>query len=151
MTDQGACCALRRPISRDVRSGAINLSFRRCYSFSGNPARGGETRGAACRGVNYSFLPAVRLNSILSRLLRRRCRPSRCRLACRREASARARLAGADLSPERGTFTLFDPVFLLSERCGIGLIGEYSRRTYQVVSRRRGICRECWSGGNADR
>ena len=149
MTDQG--CMLRaysRPIvDAIVRSGAINTFIPAlAYSFSSNPTEVDVKHEERHAGVsNYSLYQLIRLNfdlitgfslaplqyftmfaglcSLLSFILV-------IVLALRRLV----------IGPEEGgTFTLFGIViFLLSvAMVGIGLIGEYVGRTYQVVRARQ--------------
>jgi len=148
MTDQG--CMLRaysRPvIDAIVRSGAINTFIPAlAYSFASHPAEVGVAHEERHAGAsNYSLYRLIRLNfdlitgfslaplqiftmfalccaggSFLLVLV----------LACRRL------VLGAE---EGGLFTLFGIVFFLLSVCmvGIGLIGEYVGRTYQVVQTR---------------
>ena len=149
MTDQG--CMLRaysRPIvDAIVRSGAINTFIPAlAYSFSSNPTEADVKHEERHAGVsNYSLYQLIRLNfdlitgfslaplqyftmfaglcSLLSFILV-------IVLALRRLV----------IGPEEGgTFTLFGIViFLLSvAMVGIGLIGEYVGRAYQVVRARQ--------------
>src|SRR5436190_2887069 len=149
MTDQG--CMLRaysRPIiDAIVRSGAINTFIPAlAYSFSGNPAEVGVKHEERHAGVsNYSFYGLIRLNFDLI---------TGFSLAPLQYFTMFAMLCAAGsfvlvlvlagrrifIGPEEGgTFTLFGIVFFLLSvaMVGIGLIGEYVGRTYQVVRARQ--------------
>lgn len=151
MTDQG--CMLRayaRPvIDAIVRSGAINTFIPAlAYSFSGNPAEVGVKHEERHAGVsNYSFYGLVRLNFDLI---------TGFSIAPLQYFTMFAGLSSLgsfalvvlllirrfvfNLDRETfGVFTLLAIVlFLLSvAMIGIGLIGEYVGRTYQVVRARQ--------------
>jgi undecaprenyl-phosphate 4-deoxy-4-formamido-L-arabinose transferase len=149
MTDQG--CMLRayqRPIiDAIVGSGAINTFIPAlAYSFSGNPAEVGVKHEERHAGVsNYSFYKLVRLNFDLI---------TGFSLAPLQVFTMFAMLCSAGsfilvlilagrriiIGPEEGgTFSLLGIViFLLSvAMVGIGLIGEYVGRSYQVVRARQ--------------
>ncbi len=149
MTDQG--CMLRayaRPIiDAIVRSGAINTFIPAlAYSFSGHPAEVGVKHEERHAGVsNYSFYMLIRLNFDLI---------TGFSLAPLQMFTMFAMLCSAGsfvlvlilagrrifIGPEEGgTFTLLGIViFLLSvAMVGIGLIGEYVGRSYQVVRARQ--------------
>jgi len=151
MTDQGCMLrAYRRPIvDAIVRSGAINTFIPAlAYSFSGNPGEVGVKHEERHAGVsNYSFYSLVRLNFDLI---------TGFSIAPLQYFTMFAGLSSAgsfglvvyllvrrfvfNLDRETfGVFTLLAIVlFLLSvAMIGIGLIGEYVGRTYQVVRARR--------------
>jgi undecaprenyl-phosphate 4-deoxy-4-formamido-L-arabinose transferase len=151
MTDQG--CMLRaysRPIvDAIVRSGAINTFIPAlAYSFSGNPTEVGVKHEERHAGVsNYSFYQLIRLNFDLI---------TGFSLAPLQYFTMFAGLSSFgslvlvavllirrfvfDLDRETfGVFTLFAILFFLLSltMIGIGLIGEYVGRTYQVVRARQ--------------
>lgn len=149
MTDQGCMLrAYKRPIiDAIVRSGAINTFIPAlAYSFSSNPAEVGVKHEERHAGVsNYSFYKLVRLNFDLI---------TGFSLAPLQMFTMFAMLCSAGsfvlvlilagrrifIGPEEGgTFTLLGIViFLLSvAMVGIGLIGEYVGRSYQVVRARQ--------------
>jgi undecaprenyl-phosphate 4-deoxy-4-formamido-L-arabinose transferase len=151
MTDQGCMLrAYRRPIiDAIVRSGAINTFIPAlAYSFSGNPAEVGVKHEERHAGVsNYSFYMLVRLNFDLI---------TGFSLAPLQYFTMFAGLSAVgslalfvlllvrrfifDLDRETfGVFTLFAILFFLLSvaMIGIGLIGEYVGRTYQVVRARQ--------------
>jgi undecaprenyl-phosphate 4-deoxy-4-formamido-L-arabinose transferase len=155
MTDQG--CMLRayeRPIiDAIVRSGANNTFIPAlAYSFSGNPTEVGVKHEERNAGVsNYSFYMLVRLNFDLITgfslaplqiftMVAMGCAAGSFLLMI---VLALRRLI---LGPEEGgLFTLFGILFFLISvtMVGIGLIGEYVGRTYQVVrTRQRYFVRE---------
>jgi undecaprenyl-phosphate 4-deoxy-4-formamido-L-arabinose transferase len=155
MTDQG--CMLRayeRPIiDAIVRSGANNTFIPAlAYSFSGNPTEVGVKHEERNAGVsNYSFYMLVRLNFDLITgfslaplqlftMVAMGCAAGSFLLMI---VLALRRLI---LGPEEGgLFTLFGILFFLVSvtMVGIGLIGEYVGRTYQVVrTRQRYFVRE---------
>jgi undecaprenyl-phosphate 4-deoxy-4-formamido-L-arabinose transferase len=155
MTDQG--CMLRaydRPIiDAIVRSGANNTFIPAlAYSFSGNPTEVGVKHEERNAGVsNYSFYMLVRLNFDLITgfslaplqiftMVAMGCAAGSFLLMV---VLALRRLI---LGPEEGgLFTLFGILFFLISvtMVGIGLIGEYVGRTYQVVrTRQRYFVRE---------
>ncbi len=155
MTDQGCMLrAYRRPvIEAIVRSGAINTFIPAlAYSFSSNPTEVGVKHEERHAGVsNYSFYKLVRLNFDLI---------TGFSLAPLQMFTMFAMLCSAGsfllvlilagrrifIGPEEGgTFTLLGIIiFLLSvAMVGIGLIGEYVGRSYQVVrARQRYFVRE---------
>jgi undecaprenyl-phosphate 4-deoxy-4-formamido-L-arabinose transferase len=149
MTDQG--CMLRAYsraiIDAIVRSGAINTFIPAlAYSFSGNPAEVGVRHEERHAGVsNYSFYSLVRLNFdlITGFSLAPLQYFTMFAMACSAGSFLLVLiLAGRRIfiGPEEGgTFTLLGIViFLLSvAMVGIGLIGEYMGRTYQVVRARQ--------------
>jgi undecaprenyl-phosphate 4-deoxy-4-formamido-L-arabinose transferase len=149
MTDQGCMLrAYRRPIvDAIVRSGAINTFIPAlAYSFSGNPAEVGVRHEERHAGVsNYSFYQLVRLNFDLI---------TGFSLAPLQYFTMFALLSSAGsfvlvvvlalrrliIGPEEGgLFTLFGILFFLLSvtMVGIGLMGEYVGRTYQVVRARQ--------------
>jgi len=155
MTDQG--CMLRayaRPIVEAVvKSGAINTFIPAlAYSFSGNPTEVGVRHEERHAGVsNYSLYKLIRLNFdlITGFSLAPLQMFTMFALAC----SAGSFLLVLILAYGRiflhddtnGVFTLFGIVFFLLSvaMVGIGLIGEYVGRTYQVVRvRQRYFVRE---------
>ncbi len=157
MTDQGCMLrAYRRPIiDAIVHSGAINTFIPAlAYSFSGNPAEVGVKHEERHAGVsNYSFYQLIRLNFDLV---------TGFSLAPLQYFTMFAGVSAAgsfalvivllvrrfvfNLDRETfGVFTLFAILFLLLSvaMIGIGLIGEYVGRTYQVVrARQRYFVRE---------
>jgi undecaprenyl-phosphate 4-deoxy-4-formamido-L-arabinose transferase len=149
MTDQGCMLrAYRRPIiDAIVRSGAINTFIPAlAYSFSGNPTEVGVKHEERHAGVsNYSVYKLIRLNFDL--ITGFSLAPLQIftmfALACSAGSFVLVLiLAGRRIviGPEEGgTFTLLGIViFLLSvAMVGIGLIGEYVGRSYQVVRARQ--------------
>ncbi len=155
MTDQGCMLrAYRREIIEAiVRSGAINTFIPAlAYSFAGNPAEVPVRHEERHAGVsNYSFYRLVRLNFDL--ITGFSLAPLQVftmfALACSAGSFVLVLiLAGRRIfiGPEEGgLFTLFGILFFLVSvtMVGIGLIGEYVGRTYQVVrSRQRYHVRE---------
>jgi undecaprenyl-phosphate 4-deoxy-4-formamido-L-arabinose transferase len=155
MTDQG--CMLRaysRPIiDAIVRSGATNTFIPAlAYSYSGNPTEVGvrhEERNAGTS--NYSLYKLVRLNFdlITGFSLAPLQAFTMFAMACAGGSLVLVivlALRRLILGPEEGgLFTLFGILFFLVSvtMVGIGLIGEYVGRTYQVVrSRQRYFVRE---------
>jgi undecaprenyl-phosphate 4-deoxy-4-formamido-L-arabinose transferase len=151
MTDQGCMLrAYRRPIiDAIVRSGAINTFIPAlAYSFSDRPAEVGVKHEERHAGVsNYSFYSLVRLNFDL--ITGFSIAPLQY-FTMFAMASATGSLALVALLFYRrfvlnldretfGVFTLFGILFLLLSvaMIGIGLIGEYVGRTYQVVRARQ--------------
>jgi undecaprenyl-phosphate 4-deoxy-4-formamido-L-arabinose transferase len=155
MTDQG--CMLRaysrEIIDAIVRSGANNTFIPAlAYSFSGNPTEVGVRHEERYAGVsNYSLYSLVRLNFDLITgfslaplqiftMVAMGCAAGSFLLMI---ILALRRLI---LGPEEGgLFTLFGVLFFLISvtMVGIGLIGEYVGRTYQVVRvRQRYFVRE---------
>lgn len=151
MTDQG--CMLRaysrQVIDAIVRSGAINTFIPAlAYSFSSNPTEVGVKHEERHAGVsNYSFYQLIRLNfdlitgfslaplqyfTMFAGLSSLGSFILVCALLYRRFV--------LDLDRETfGVFTLFAVLFFLLSvaMIGIGLIGEYVGRTYQVVRARQ--------------
>ena len=151
MTDQG--CMLRaysRPIvDAIVRSGAINTFIPAlAYSFSSNPTEVGVKHEERHAGVsNYSFYQLIRLNFDLITgfslaplqyftMFAGLCSVGSLVLV----ATLLIRRFAFHLDSETfGVFTLFAILFFLLSvtMIGIGLIGEYVGRTYQVVRARQ--------------
>jgi undecaprenyl-phosphate 4-deoxy-4-formamido-L-arabinose transferase len=155
MTDQGCMLrAYRRPIIEAiVRSGAINTFIPAlAYSFAGNPAEVGVKHEERHAGAsNYSFYRLIRLNFdlITGFSLAPLQYFTMFALACSAGSLVLVLiLAGRRIfiGPEEGgIFTLFGILFFLLSvtMVGIGLIGEYVGRTYQVVrARQRYFVRE---------
>ncbi|HTB80053.1 MAG TPA: glycosyltransferase [Opitutaceae bacterium] len=149
MTDQGCMLrAYRRPIiDAIVRSGAINTFIPAlAYSFSGHPAEVGVKHEERHAGVsNYSFYKLIRLNFdlITGFSLAPLQYFTMFALACSAGSlllvlvlAYRRLVLGAEAE---GIFTLFGILFFLLSvaMVGIGLIGEYVGRTYQVVRARQ--------------
>jgi undecaprenyl-phosphate 4-deoxy-4-formamido-L-arabinose transferase len=149
MTDQGCMLrAYRRPIiDAIVRSGAINTFIPAlAYSFSGHPAEVGVKHEERHAGVsNYSFYKLIRLNFdlITGFSLAPLQYFTMFALACSTGSlllvlvlAYRRLVLGAEAE---GIFTLFGILFFLLSvaMVGIGLIGEYVGRTYQVVRARQ--------------
>ena len=149
MTDQG--CMLRayaRPIiDAIVRSGAINTFIPAlAYSFSSHPAEVGVKHEERHAGVsNYSFYKLIRLNFDLITgfslaplqyftMFAGLCAMGSFLLVL--VLAYRRIFLGAEAE---GIFTLFGILFFLLSvaMIGIGLIGEYVGRTYQVVRARQ--------------
>jgi undecaprenyl-phosphate 4-deoxy-4-formamido-L-arabinose transferase len=149
MTDQG--CMLRAYsraiIDAIVRSGAINTFIPAlAYSFSGNPAEVGVKHEERHAGVlNYSFYGLIRLNFDLITgfsiaplqyftMFAGLCAAGSFLLVL---ILAYMRIFLND--DTRGVFTMFGILFFLISvaMIGIGLIGEYVGRTYQVVRARQ--------------
>jgi undecaprenyl-phosphate 4-deoxy-4-formamido-L-arabinose transferase len=149
MTDQGCMLrAYRRPvIDAIVRSGAINTFIPAlAYSFSANPGEVGVKHEERHAGVsNYSFYQLIRLNFDLITgfslaplqyftMFAGLCAAGSLLLVL--VLAYRRIFLGAEAE---GIFTLFGIVFFLLSvsMIGIGLIGEYVGRTYQVVRARQ--------------
>src|SRR5882724_10914287 len=149
MTDQGCMLrAYRRPvIDAIVRSGAINTFIPAlAYSFSANPGEVGVKHEERHAGVsNYSFYSLIRLNFDLITgfslaplqyftMFSGLCAGGSLLLVL--ILAYRRIFLGAEAE---GLFTLFGILFFLLSVCmiGIGLIGEYVGRTYQVVRARQ--------------
>jgi undecaprenyl-phosphate 4-deoxy-4-formamido-L-arabinose transferase len=149
MTDQGCMLrAYRRPIiDAIVRSGAINTFIPAlAYSFSANPGEVGVKHEERHAGVsNYSFYSLIRLNFDLITgfslaplqiftMFSLLCAGGSFLLVL---VLAYMRLFLND--DTNGVFTLFGILFFLISvvMVGIGLIGEYIGRTYQVVRARQ--------------
>jgi len=151
MTDQGCMLrAYRRPvIEAIVRSGAINTFIPAlAYSFSSNPAEVGVKHEERHAGIsNYSFYKLVRLNFDLITGFSLAPLQMFTMFAMLCSAGSLALVAllfyrRFVLSLDRetfGVFTLFGILFFLLSvaMIGIGLIGEYIGRTYQVVRARQ--------------
>ncbi len=150
MTDQG--CMLRaysrQIIDAIVRSGAINTFIPAlAYSFSGNPTEVGVKHEERHAGVsNYSFYKLVRLNFDL--ITGFSIAPlqyfTMFAMACCAGSAVfvlvlAVRRMFFDYTAAEGLFTLFGVLFFLMSVAllGIGLIGEYVGRTYQVVRARQ--------------
>lgn len=145
MTDQG--CMLRayrrNVIEAIVRSGAINTFIPAlAYNCSTNPAEVGVRHEERHAGVsNYSFYRLVRLNFdlITAFTLMPLQWFTLFALACAAGSFVLVivlALRRVIIGPEEGgLFTLFGILFFLISvtMVGIGLIGEYVGRTYQVV------------------
>jgi undecaprenyl-phosphate 4-deoxy-4-formamido-L-arabinose transferase len=155
MTDQGCMLrAYRRPIiDAIVRSGANNTFIPAlAYSFAGNPTEVGVRHEERNAGVsNYSLYMLIRLNFDL--ITGFSLAPlqifTMVALACAGGSFLLViwiALRRLILGPEAdGLFTLFGILFFLISvtMVGIGLIGEYVGRTYQVVRvRQRYFVRE---------
>jgi len=149
MTDQGCMLrAYRRPvIEAIVRSGAINTFIPAlAYGFSNHPAEVGVKHEERHAGVsNYSLYGLIRLNFDLITAFS--LAPLQVftmfALACSGGSfllvlvlAWRRLIFGPE---EGGLFTLFGVLFFLisGAMVGIGLIGEYVGRTYQVVRARQ--------------
>jgi undecaprenyl-phosphate 4-deoxy-4-formamido-L-arabinose transferase len=155
MTDQGCMLrAYRRPIiDAIVRSGANNTFIPAlAYSFSGNPTEVGVRHEERHAGVsNYSLYKLIRLNFdlITGFSLAPLQLFTMVSMACAAGSfllmiilALRRLILGPE---EGGLFTLFGILFFLISvtMVGIGLIGEYVGRTYQVVRvRQRYFVRE---------
>ena len=149
MTDQGCMLrAYRRTvIDAIVRSGAINTFIPAlAYSFSGNPAEVGVRHEERHAGVsNYSLYQLIRLNFDLITgfsiaplqyftMFAMACAAGSLVLVL--VLAYRRLFLGAEAE---GIFTLFGILFFLlsGAMVGIGLLGEYVGRTYQVVRARQ--------------
>ncbi|HEY5078981.1 MAG TPA: glycosyltransferase [Opitutaceae bacterium] len=155
MTDQGCMLrAYRRPIIEAiVQSGAVNTFIPAlAYSYSGNPTEVGVRHEERHAGVsNYSLYKLIRLNFdlITGFSLAPLQLFTMVSMACAAGSfllmivlALRRLILGPE---EGGTFTLFGILFFLISvtMVGIGLIGEYVGRTYQVVRvRQRYFVRE---------
>jgi undecaprenyl-phosphate 4-deoxy-4-formamido-L-arabinose transferase len=152
MTDQGCMLrAYRREIvDAIVRSGAINTFIPAlAYSFSGSPAEVGVRHEERHAGVsNYSFYQLIRLNFDL--ITGFSIAPLQYfTMFAMASAAGSIALVGVlfvrrfvfdNLDRDTfGVFTLFGILFFLLSvaMIGIGLIGEYVGRTYQVVRARQ--------------
>jgi undecaprenyl-phosphate 4-deoxy-4-formamido-L-arabinose transferase len=157
MTDQGCMLrAYRRPIiDAIVRSGANNTFIPAlAYSFSGSPTEVGVRHEERHAGVsNYSLYKLIRLNFdlITGFSLAPLQAFTMFAMACSAGSLALVmvlfyRRFVLNLDRETfGVFTLFGILFFLLSvaMIGIGLIGEYVGRTYQVVRvRQRYFVRE---------
>jgi undecaprenyl-phosphate 4-deoxy-4-formamido-L-arabinose transferase len=152
MTDQGCMLrAYRRPIiDAIVRSGAINTFIPAlAYSFSANPGEVGVKHEERHAGVsNYSFYALIRLNFDLITGFSIAPLQYFTMFAGLSALGSIAlvivlfvrRFIFDNLDRDAyGTFTLFGILFFLLSvaMIGIGLIGEYVGRTYQVVRARQ--------------
>jgi undecaprenyl-phosphate 4-deoxy-4-formamido-L-arabinose transferase len=151
MTDQGCMLrAYRRPIiDAIVASGAINTFIPAlAYSFAGNPGEVGVKHEERHAGAsNYSFYQLVRLNFDLITGFSLAPLQVFTMFALASSAGSLALVAllffrrfVLNLDRETfGVFTLFGILFFLLSvaMIGIGLIGEYVGRTYQVVRARQ--------------
>ncbi len=149
MTDQGCMLrAYRRPIIEAiVGSGAINTFIPAlAYSFAGNPAEVGVRHEERHAGTsNYSVYRLIRLNFDL--ITGFSLAPLQYFTMFAMACSAGSLLLVLVLAGRRifvgpeegGLFTLFGILFFLISvtMVGIGLIGEYIGRTYQVVRARQ--------------
>jgi len=145
MTDQGCMLrAYRRPIiDAIVQSGAVNTFIPAlAYSYAGNPTEVGVRHEERHAGVsNYSVYRLIRLNFdlITGFSLAPLQLFTMVSMACAAGSfllMVVLALRRLILGPEEGgTFTLFGILFFLISvtMVGIGLIGEYVGRTYQVV------------------
>jgi undecaprenyl-phosphate 4-deoxy-4-formamido-L-arabinose transferase len=149
MTDQGCMLrAYRRPIiDAIVRSGAVNTFIPAlAYTFASKPGEVGVVHAERHGGAsNYSFYKLVRLNFdlITSFSLAPLQLFTMFALACAAGSfvlvvvlAARRLIIGPE---EGGLFTLFGILFFLISvaMVGIGLIGEYVGRNYQVARARQ--------------
>jgi undecaprenyl-phosphate 4-deoxy-4-formamido-L-arabinose transferase len=149
MTDQGCMLrAYRRGIVEAiVRSGAINTFIPAlAYSFAARPTEVGVRHEERHAGVsNYSFYRLVRLNfDLITGFSLAPLQIFTMFALCSAAGSFLLVLILAGrrifLGPEEGgLFTLFGILFFLISvtMVGIGLIGEYVGRTYQVVRARQ--------------
>jgi len=150
MTDQG--CMLRaysrQIIDAIVRSGAINTFIPAlAYSYSGNPTEVGVKHEERHAGVsNYSFYMLIRLNfdlitgfSIAPLQYFTMFAMACCAGSALFVLVLAIRRMFFDYTAAEGLFTLFGVLFFLMSVAlfGIGLIGEYVGRTYQVVRARQ--------------
>jgi len=149
MTDQGCMLrAYRRPIvDAIVRSGAINTFIPAlAYSFAGHPGEVGVKHEERHAGTsNYSFYQLIRLNFDL--ITGFSLAPLQLFTMFAMGSAAGSFLLVLVLAYRRlflgaeaeGIFTLFGILFFLLSvaMVGIGLIGEYVGRTYQVVRGRQ--------------
>ncbi len=157
MTDQGCMLrAYKRPIiDAIVQSGANNTFIPAlAYSFSGNPTEVGVRHEERHAGQsNYSLYKLIRLNFDLITgfslaplqlftMVAMACSAGSLLLVL---VLAYMRLFLHENDNTHGIFTLFGILFFLISvtMVGIGLVGEYVGRTYQVVrSRQRYFVRE---------
>jgi undecaprenyl-phosphate 4-deoxy-4-formamido-L-arabinose transferase len=149
MTDQGCMLrAYRRPIvDAIVRSGAINTFIPAlAYSFSGHPAEVGVKHEERHAGIsNYSFYKLIRLNFdlitgfSLAPLQMFTMFAGLCAAGSLLLVLVLAYMRIFLNDDTKGVFTLFGILFFLISvaMIGIGLIGEYVGRTYQVVRARQ--------------
>jgi undecaprenyl-phosphate 4-deoxy-4-formamido-L-arabinose transferase len=149
MTDQGCMLrAYRRPvIEAIVRSGAINTFIPAlAFTFADNPAEVGVRHEERHAGASsYSLYKLVRLNFdlVTGFSLAPLQYFTMFALACSAGSFVLVLILAARrifIGPEEGgLFTLFGILFFLISvtMVGIGLIGEYVGRTYQVVRTRQ--------------
>jgi undecaprenyl-phosphate 4-deoxy-4-formamido-L-arabinose transferase len=150
MTDQGCMLrAYRRTVvDAVVRSGAINTFIPAlAYSYASNPAEVGVHHAERLAGEsNYSFYKLVRLNFDLITgfsLVPLQYFTMFAMICCGGSFLLVLVLAIRrlffDYTAAEGLFTLFGILFFLMSVAivGIGLIGEYVGRTYQVVRARQ--------------
>ncbi len=149
MTDQGCMLrAYRRPIvDAIVRTGAINTFIPAlAYSFSSNPTEVGVKHEERHAGVsNYSFYALIRLNFdlitgfSLAPLQYFTMFAGLCAAGSFLLVLVLAYMRVFMHDDTNGVFTLFGILFFLISvaMIGIGLIGEYVGRTYQVVRARQ--------------
>jgi len=150
MTDQGCMLrAYRRPIiDAIVQSGAINTFIPAlAYSFSGNPAEVGVRHEERHAGIsNYSIYKLIRLNfdlitgfSLVPLQYFTMFAFACCGGSFLLVSVLAIRRLFFDYTAAEGLFTLFGILFFLMSVAivGIGLIGEYVGRTYQVVRARQ--------------
>ena len=150
MTDQGCMLrAYRRAVvDAVVRSGAINTFIPAlAYSYASNPAEVGVHHAERLAGEsNYSFYKLVRLNFDLITgfsLVPLQYFTIFAMICCGGSFLLVLVLAIRriffDYTAAEGLFTLFGILFFLMSVAivGIGLIGEYVGRTYQVVRARQ--------------
>ncbi|ACB74696.1 glycosyltransferase [Opitutus terrae] len=150
MTDQGCMLrAYRRPIIEAiVHSGAINTFIPAlAYSFSSNPAEVGVKHEERHAGAsNYSVYKLIRLNfdlvtgfSIAPLQYFTMFAMACCAGSALFVLVLAIRRLFFDYTAAEGLFTLFGVLFFLMSVAllGIGLIGEYVGRTYQVVRARQ--------------
>jgi undecaprenyl-phosphate 4-deoxy-4-formamido-L-arabinose transferase len=156
MTDQGCMLrAYRRPvIEAIVRSGAINTFIPAlAYSFSSNPTEVAVRHEERHAGVsNYSLYKLVRLNfdlitgfSLAPLQMFTMFAMACCTGSFLVVVVLAIRRMFFTYTAAEGLFTLFGILFFLMSVAivGIGLIGEYVGRTYQVVrARQRYFVRE---------
>jgi undecaprenyl-phosphate 4-deoxy-4-formamido-L-arabinose transferase len=150
MTDQGCMLrAYRRPIiDAIVGSGAINTFIPAlAYSFAGNPAEVGVKHEERHAGAsNYSLYKLIRLNfdlitgfSLVPLQYFTMFAMACCAGSFLLVVVLAIRRLFFDYTAAEGLFTLFGILFFLMSVAivGIGLIGEYVGRTYQVVRARQ--------------
>ncbi len=150
MTDQGCMLrAYKRPIiDAIVRSGAINTFIPAlAYSFAGKPAEVGVKHEERHAGVsNYSLYKLIRLNfdlitgfSLAPLQVFTMFAMACCAGSFLLVIILAIRRLFFDYTAAEGLFTLFGILFFLMSVAivGIGLIGEYVGRTYQVVRARQ--------------
>jgi undecaprenyl-phosphate 4-deoxy-4-formamido-L-arabinose transferase len=162
MTDQGCMLrAYRRPVvDAVIQSGAINTFIPAlAYSYSSRPTEVGVRHEERHAGVsNYSFYGLIRLNFdlITGFSLAPLQLFTMVSMACAAGSFVLVVILALRrfvfVGPEEGgTFTLFGILFFLISvtMVGIGLIGEYVGRTYQVIRvRHRYFVREIIEAGD---